>query len=71
MREYHYANPCSTEKFLRFQVTRLRITLLIFQYVLDRLSLSDYKFSDFFSIRCHSVPQIFGNSAKKNRIKYN
>ena len=30
MRENHYANPCSTESVLRFQVTRLSITLLIF-----------------------------------------
>ena len=36
MRENRYANPCSTENFLRFQVTRLSITLLIFQNVVER-----------------------------------
>lgn len=35
MRENHYANPCPNENFLRFQVTRLSITLLIFKNFMD------------------------------------
>lgn len=42
-RENHYAISCSVYEFLRFSNYKMSITLLIYQYVLGRLCLSNCK----------------------------
>lgn len=45
-RENHYAISCSVYEFLRFSNYKMSITLLIFQYVLERLCQSECKINN-------------------------